>query len=235
LSATLDIAPPPLWQFLGETGALVDRLIGGVTARRIGARHERSLAGGPPVMVFPGFLADDRMTRLVRRAVRAAGRRATGWGVGQNRGVRADILDLLSERVDSFAPNERVALVGWSLGGLMARELAKRMPDRIDRVVTMGSPFSGSLRANRVWKVYERIAGHSVDGPPIRVELSTKPPVPTIAIWSARDGIVAAPCARGREGESDLAVQVNCRHMSFVSAPRAIEAMLAALSVPVER
>jgi pimeloyl-ACP methyl ester carboxylesterase len=198
LSTVIDIAPPPLRHFVGEIGALVDGLFGRVTARSIGRRHHAALAGGAPVMVLPGFLADDRMTRLVRRAVRAAGRRATGWGVGQNRGVRADILDLLAERVEAFAPEERIALVGWSLGGLMARELAKRVPDRIERVVTMGSPFSGSLRANRVWKYYERIAGHSIDDPPIRVDLSVKPPVPTIAIWSPRDGIVAATCARGQ-------------------------------------
>ena len=158
----------------------------------------------------------------------------TGWGVGQNRGVRADLLDLLTERVTAFS-SDPIVLVGWSLGGLIARELAKRIPDRIERVITLGSPFSGSLRANRVWKFYERIAGHSVDDPPVPADLPVKPPVPTIAIWSPRDGIVSAHCARGREGESDLAVEVNCRHMSFVSAPRAIAAVLDALAAPIKR
>jgi len=234
LSTAADLAPPAWWHFVGEAGAVVDRWFGRISASRIGAAREGALAGGAPVMVFPGFLADDRMTRLVRRAVRAAGRRATGWGVGQNRGVRADILDLLAERIDVFAPDEKVALVGWSLGGLMARELAKRIPDRIERVVTLGSPFSGSLRANRAWKLYERVAGHSIEDSPIPADLPVKPPVPTIAIWSPRDGIVAASCARGNEGESDLAMQVNCRHMSFVSAPSAIAAILDALAAPIE-
>jgi hypothetical protein len=80
--------------------------------------------------------------------------------------------------------------------------------------VTLGSPFSGDPRLNNVWKLYERVAGHPVDRPPIP-RLSDKPPVPTLAIWSRRDGIVAVRAARGLAEESDREVEVGSSHMGF--------------------
>jgi pimeloyl-ACP methyl ester carboxylesterase len=99
-----------------------------------------------------------------------------------------------------------VVLLGWSLGGLYARELAKRQPDKVAKVITMGSPFSGSPRANNVWRVYQLITGHRVDQPPIEVDLATKPPVETVALWSPNDGMIAPRCAAGLPGERDRAI-----------------------------
>ena len=94
------------------------------------------------------------------------------------------------------------------------------MPQRVRAVVTLGSPFSGDPRLNNVWRLYERIAGHPVDDPPIP-RIFEKPPVPTLAIWSRRDGIVAAESARGKKGERDQAVEVDCGHMAFGVSRRA--------------
>jgi hypothetical protein len=81
-------------------------------------------------------------------------------------------------------------------------------------VVTLGSPFSGSLKQNNVWRLYEWVAGHSVDDPPVP-RITEKPPVPCLALWSARDGIVAPRSARGLEDERDKAVEIGCSHMAF--------------------
>lgn len=105
-------------------------------------------------------------------------------------------------------------VVGWSLGGVYARELAREVPERVRAVVTLGSPFSGDMHMNNVWRLYEWIAGHKVDDPPI-LHMPEKPPVATLAIWSRRDGIVARRAARGLEGERDSEVEIGCRHMAF--------------------
>ncbi len=96
--------------------------------------------------------------------------------------------------------------MGWSLGGIFARELAKQRPELVRLVVTLGSPFSGDPRANNAWRIYELLNDHPVDRPPIASDLAEKPPVPTVAVWSPRDGIVAPVAARRQRHESDRQV-----------------------------
>ena len=92
----------------------------------------------------------------------------------------------------------------------------------------MGSPFSGDPRGNNVWRLYEWIAGHPVDDPPIKTDLAEKPPVPTLALWSRRDGIVSIRCARGLPRESDRQVELDCSHMGFaVSGARLSDGSIA--------
>ena len=102
-----------------------------------------------------------------------------------------------------------------SLDGNACREIARAEPDRVRAVVTLGSPVWGDRRRyTNVWKLYERIAKHPVDNPPIP-ESQEKPPVPTLAIWSRRDGIVGAPSARGTDETRDKAVEIDSSHMGF--------------------
>src|SRR3546814_11064985 len=84
--------------------------------------------------------------------------------------------------------------------------------DLVAKVVTLGSPFSGDPRHNNVWRLYELVAGHRVDEPPLKVALGVKPPVPTLAIWSRRDGIVATTRRRGTEGERPREVDTDGGH-----------------------
>jgi hypothetical protein len=85
---------------------------------------------------------------------------------------------------------------------------------RVLAVATLGSPFSGDPRLNNVWRLYEWVAGHKVEAPPIP-RISDKPAVPTLAIWSRADGIVAPAAARGAPAESDKSVEFRCSHMAF--------------------
>ena len=166
-------------------------------------------------MVIPGFIASDRTTVELRRALAEAGFRVHPWRHGINWGARADTLEQLKRAVELCGHDEPMVLVGWSLGGLYAREIARAEPDRVRAVVTLGSPVWGDRRRyTNVWKLYERIAGHPVDQPPIP-DKEEMPPVPTLAIWSRRDGIVAAPSARGTPETRDKAVEINSTHMGF--------------------
>lgn len=189
--------------------------------RGFGRLGERGPADGAPLMVIPGFLATDRTTLGLQRALAADGWRVAGWGLGLNRGVRPDTLDDMAAQVERHGRGRKVVLVGWSLGGIYARELAKRRPDLVEKVVTLGSPFSGDPRGNNVWRLYELVAGHKVDAPPIEARVHEKPPVPTLALWSRRDGIVAVACARGEEGERDRHLELDCSHMGFAVSARA--------------
>jgi pimeloyl-ACP methyl ester carboxylesterase len=209
---------------LKEGGALAARFW-----RGFGRLGERGPADGPALMVIPGFLANDRTTLGLQRALAAAGYRVVGWGMGMNKGVEADTLERLARQIERHGRGAPVILVGWSLGGIYAREVAKLRPDLAAKVVTLGSPFSGDPRANNAWRLYERVAGHKVDAPPVETNTAEKPPVPTLAIWSRRDGIVAPASARGAPGESDRQLELDCGHMAFgVSGrayPRIVEAV----------
>jgi len=179
---------------------------------------------GQPVVVYPGYLTSDISSIRLRRSLRAAGYAAYGWEIGQNKGARADLLERLSDKLDAVARrhDQPATLIGWSLGGIFARELAKQRPELVRAVITLGSPFSGHPRANNAWRIYEALNDHTVDDPPIVSNLAEKPPVPTIAVWSPIDGIVSPQGARGLPHESDRQVELAERHLSLARSPAGV-------------
>lgn len=226
-SVAVDTRAPALTQLLREAGSLVvlrAKSLLPVRARRQGVGR------GRPVIVIPGFLASDYSTVILRRTLRSAGFRAYGWGLGMNLGARADLLERMASQLNRAARRGPVTLIGWSLGGLYARELAKQHPDKVAKVITLGSPFSGDVRANHAWRLYEMLNDHKVDSPPIEVRVHEKPPVPTMAFWSRQDGIVAPACARGKPDECDQSIELDCTHMGFMTADCALDAVLEALA-----
>lgn len=230
MNATLALDSPFASADVAPSRSLLVRELGAFAYMRYMSVFGRTVplakAGdGRPVIVIPGFMASDQSTARLRRSLAAAGLAVHGWGLGRNRGVTADMLERLDERMADIDSDHPVTLVGWSLGGLIAREYAKYAPERVARVITLGSPFSGSLRANNAWRTYERIAGHSVDSPPVSVTLREKPVAHTVACWSARDGVVAPACARGRSGERDRTMEFDCSHMAYIVDPKSIRAV----------
>jgi pimeloyl-ACP methyl ester carboxylesterase len=180
------------------------------------------------VVLLPGFGTSPWRMRYMARQLERAGHKAKRWGMGFNLGVTPELFETLSRRI--LAVHERygepMVLVGWSLGGVFARELAKRHPDLVSKVITMGSPFSGSPYDNNAWRMYHLIAGHPVDEPPVEARLAEKPHVETVAIWSPRDGIVAPRASCGRPGERDRAIAVRCTHVGFPNSPECIQVIL---------
>ena len=184
------------------------------------------------IMLLPGFGAHPLRMRYFARQLEKAGHKAKRWGMGFNSGATPDLLDRIENRLLQLHERydgEPLVLVGWSLGGVFAREVAKRHPDKVAKVITMGSPFSGNPRANNGWRVYQAVAGHRVDEPPVEVTTNEKPPVETIAMWSPLDGVVHPRSACGKPGERDRAIAIRCRHMGFVYAKDAIETVLSEL------
>ena len=99
---------------------------------------------GHPVLVLPGLVASDTSTRPLRSFLKSRGYAVSGWRQGRNLGLRHGVQDAMVDLVQELndTHGRKVSLVGWSLGGLYARQLAKMMPERVRSVITLGSPFA---------------------------------------------------------------------------------------------
>lgn len=152
---------------------------------------------GHPVLVLPGLAACDLSTALMRHFLCSRGYAASGWGQGLNLGLREGVLDRAHETLRELASKHgrSVSLVGWSLGGLYARELAKRSPELVRLVISLGSPFTGHPRETNAWRLYEFASGHRIDSHDLHGPLKAAPPVPITSIWSASDGVVSWRCS----------------------------------------
>jgi predicted esterase YcpF (UPF0227 family) len=182
--------------------------------RALGHSYPRGPVDGQRCLVIPGFLTSDRSALELRRALAEQGFRVYQWGLGINKGAYTELFDALKARVNEIYDGRKILIVGWSLGGLFARELARQMPEKISAVVTMGSPISCDLKQNNVWKVYEWITGHTVDQTPVK-RICEKPPVPSLAIWSKNDGLIPVNAAKGTNFERDDEFEISCTHMAF--------------------
>jgi pimeloyl-ACP methyl ester carboxylesterase len=148
---------------------------------------------GHPVLALPGFLASDLSMALMRRYLKALGHDTHAWSLGRNvRGLsrtRESLRDLL--RRISDATGRKVSIVGWSLGGVYARDLAVQWPEMVRSVITLGSPFAGDIRATNATRLYEALTGEGVDDiPEIRQAIAGDMPVPATSIYSRTDGVV---------------------------------------------
>jgi hypothetical protein len=191
---------------------------------------------GHAVLVLPGLVASDSSTRPLRSFLRNRGYAVSGWRQGRNLGLRDGVqhamVDLVHELSD--ASGRKISLVGWSLGGLYARQLAKMMPDRVRSVITLGSPFAGSPKATNAWRVYEMASGRRADDEDGRFggSLSETPPVPTTAIFSRTDGICAwQGCMETPSAQSEN-IEVESSHCGMGHHPAVVYAVAERLAQP---
>lgn len=215
------IRSPSISRFFGELAILTEAI------RRNDYTAQAALRPRV-VMLLPGLFTHPARMGFMRRQLEAAGHRVHYWGMGINLGPTEANFANLRQRVRALHARheEEIVLVGWSLGGLFAREIAKLEANKVAAVVTMGSPFSGDPRANNAWRAYQFVAGHRVEDVPIACDPAVKPPVPTIAMWSPRDGIIAPRSAAGKPGERDRVVALRCTHLGFAHSREAVSAVL---------
>jgi alpha/beta superfamily hydrolase len=175
---------------------------------------------GHPVMVIPGFMASESSTVILRKFIKNLGYDVYDWGLGRNVG-KIDFLELLLERLDEIhhKTGKQVSLVGWSLGGVFARQLAKERPDIIRQVITLGSPFAGLTEPNNASWAYTIITGGRRVGEINDIFLANVPlpaPVPTTAIYSKEDGIVQwQTCMEKVEDKLHQNIQVRGSHIGM--------------------
>jgi pimeloyl-ACP methyl ester carboxylesterase len=186
------------------------------------------LAGAPrgdggPTLVFPGFGASDASTVALRAVLRFLAHDARGWGAGLNTGdVRRFVprMIALAERVAQEC-GRPVRLVGWSLGGVIARELARERPALVERVVTMGSPIVGGPKYTAVARTYRRRGFDLDEIARVAAERDRVPiAVPITAIYSKNDGIVAWQACIDRTSPDVENVEVTATHLGMGFDPR---------------
>jgi pimeloyl-ACP methyl ester carboxylesterase len=148
---------------------------------------------GHPVLALPGFLASDLSMAPMRRYLAQLGYDAHAWNMGRNLGgvygKRRALRDLVTGIFEQTG--RKVSIVGWSLGGVYARDLALQVPDMVRGVITLGSPFANDIRATNATRLYELLSGEGIDDVPgIREAIAGDLPVPATSIYSRTDGIV---------------------------------------------
>src|SRR5947208_11665368 len=184
---------------------------------------------GHPVLVLPGLVASDTSTRPLRSFLRNRGYAVSGWRQGRNLGLRHGVqnamVDLVQELSDTYG--RKISLVGWSLGGLYARQLAKMMPERVRSVITLGSPFASGPKATNAWRVYEMASGRRAEEEDARFggSLSGTPPVPTTAIFSRTDGICAWQGCRENASAMSESIEIESSHCGMGHHPAAVYAV----------
>lgn len=226
---------PPLWLTALEGRALIER--GAIGALEPWLRRVRR-GDGHPVLVLPGFTANDRSTGPLRSILRGQGYWTHGWRLGPNLGPTPHVVEGLVRRFDVLQQehDQPISLIGWSLGGIFARELARAFPQQVRQVITLGSPFrinEGDRSAAS--GLYERLRPlHALDRvPPPPEETRPRLAMPATAIYTRTDGIVRWWQCVEADGPHRETIAVRGSHSGLGFNPAAVYAVSDRLAQPV--
>jgi pimeloyl-ACP methyl ester carboxylesterase len=186
-----------------------------------------------PVLVLPGFTADDISTVVLRRYLRQLGYRAHGWRLGRNLGHKA-LGKQLFHRLEQLHSDsgKRVSLVGWSLGGILARELAREYPTLVRQVISLGSPFASREGRTNVPGVLFRILSGRSREEAVHERFALPPPVHSTAIYSRTDGVAHWLACVEREAPHTDNIEVTGSHCGLGVNPFVFYAIADRLAQP---
>jgi hypothetical protein len=156
-----------------------------------------AIGDGHPVIIFPGLGTDGHAVMPLRTHCDSLGYTALDWGRGFNTGPQGNLDEWMhglaihtADMLKRF--DHRATLVGLSLGGLYARELAKLLIPQVRQVITIGTPFNAAEGDTNIGWLHRALTGSSHEmAPSLSTRLRTPPPVPTTSIYSRTDGVVA--------------------------------------------
>ncbi len=195
---------------------------------------------GHPVLVLPGFGGGDGSTTVLRGFLTSLGYASRPWDLGTNLGPSMpDLQAELARRLDEVfvaAGELKVSLIGWSLGGVYARLLAHRYPDKVRQVITLGSPFAGNPRSTSVYRIVRNMSDESFDRRPtshLRLLAGEPlPGIPSTAVFSKTDGIVPWQIATQRPTEIAENIEVYGSHLGLGFNPAVLYAAADRLANP---
>ena len=191
---------------------------------------------GHGVLVLPGLLASDSSTALLRRFLRLLGYQVRGWQLGRNLGPTDEVLDGMPALLAELAARAGgpVSVIGWSLGGIYARELARQHPELVRRVITLGSPFAlVDPRQSHADRAYQRRSRLHANGRvPTREQVGRPISVASTAVYSRRDGIVSWRACIEPETDLHQNVEVRCAHLGFGIDPATLWLIADRLALP---
>ena len=220
MKRALDSIAPPARGLLVLEGRALLELAALIPAYPLLRRAPRG--DGHPVLVLPGLMASDFSTRALRSFLRARGYRVHGWKLGRNLGPTPERAAGMVARLEELHAQHgrQVSLIGWSLGGIYARELGRRFPSLVRQVITLASPFRDVDATNvprflRAAATRRPLPGQEA----MRAQLSTPLPVPSTAIYSRSDAIVAWQSCREDEGPLSENIEVASSHLGIGHHP----------------
>lgn len=187
---------------------------------------------GRAVMVVPGLLATDFWTIILRSYLKQKGFTVYGWELGANFG-QVEKLPLLAQRIQKISQqhNQKISIVGWSMGGLFCREVCHQIPDSIQRVITIGSPFANVHAPNYAKWIYELLNDESSaeNAPTSRLPLTT--PMSSVAIYSKKDGVLPwEACIDKVTDENHKNSEIVSSHFGMCANPNALKSVFSALT-----
>lgn len=230
------VVPPPhaLLALTEAHRAAMEALTLGLSRRLL---DKAPRGDGHPVMVLPGFLGADGYNAGFRRYLTKLGYAVHGWGLGRNLGPREGVLESLEERITFLAEryDGPISLIGHSLGGIFARELARAFPERVRQVISLGSPFGeGRMIASYPARLFSAL-NPPEDLPIDQGILHVAPPVPTTAIYSRGDGVVNWQTTLQRAGHAlTQNIEVRGSHCGMTFNPAIWYLVADRLSQPVD-
>ena len=196
-------------------------------------RAAPAIGDGHRVIVYPGLGAGAWSTLRLRSTLAAAGFGSVDWGFGLNRGPRGNLRDWLDKLAaaadaESTRDGRKVSLVGWSLGGIYAREIARAVPHAVRHVVTLGSPFGAEAEATHAGWLYRLLSGSEPPQSPRELQGLRRPlPVPSTSVFSKVDGIVPWQGCLQKEGPISENIEVPGVSHLGMGTHRAVLALVA--------
>lgn len=196
---------------------------------------------GHPVVVFPGLYGAPFTTAHLRRFLTDSGFTAHCWGRGVNTGPEGDFdawLDALEVDVRRWhaEAGRKVSLVGWSLGGIYARELAKRCPEAVRQVITLGTPFASMRGTTHAEALFRLLRGDTTQlTPAMEARLRACPPVPTTSVYSRTDGVVCWRSCLEKRSDRAENLEVGASHLGLVTHPDVLRILADRLAQPEGR
>lgn len=193
----------------------------------------RKTGKGQPIYVLPGYLTSDRSTVILRRFLSWHGYTVYGWGLGVNRGGSIDLIQKIASQLKNiFKESGRpITLIGWSLGGFLAREVARDFPELVAQVITLGSPSLGGPEHTAFDRQQPKPAKTKSRSSAIMNQRSKIPiTVPIISIYSKSDKVVAWQASCDKDKRHKVAhFEVNSSHAGLGFHPNVYKIILEAL------
>jgi pimeloyl-ACP methyl ester carboxylesterase len=176
---------------------------------------------GRPVMALPGFAADDTSTWPLRRFLTGMGYRALPWQLGINDDPEAAAERLLARLPTLKLADQPITLIGWSLGGIVARLIAHHAPERVREIITLGTPVEGGPKYTSVGPLYAQRRNIDLEEFEAHVhEVNARGlDVPITVIYSKSDGVVGWQAAIDRYNPQAKHIEVRSSHIGLGANP----------------
>ncbi|WP_029526772.1 alpha/beta fold hydrolase [Polaromonas glacialis] len=228
-TASLEICRPPLTLLATEPWRAALEFLSSRFSD-VGQRKMVPAGDGHPVIIFPGLATDSSAIAPLRDYCESLGYSTLDWGRGFNTGPKGDLdrwlADLAAHTADLLGGHQgKATLIGWSLGGMYAREVGKLLAPQVRQVITIGTPFNAEADHTNVGWLFRLLSGTSAAiDPALSQRLRTPPPLPTTSIYSRSDGVVAwETCRHARPARQVQDIEIKGSHIGMGWNPAVLQ------------